>query len=133
MNKCNDTRIIKQILLSAMIMLKGQEVDNITLIRRISNNQYDHINDKILKSKKLFNENNSLFLYDKEGLEQQTREVHEQRVYDHMDEYLYISTAQIPINTRISRYDKELDKKVSHPYHHHVALFKSLHPDWISV
>ena len=131
-NKSNDSRMIKQTLLSAMIKLKGIDIDNITLIRRISNNQYDHINNKILRNKNMFNENKSLLLYDKEGLEQKTREVYEQRVYDHMDEYLHSSTAPDSNKYKTKKvYDAELDKKVSHPHHHHDGLFKSMHPDWI--
>ena len=131
--KDTDARRIKQILLSAMIRLKSNDrIDNISLLRNISNEGYDNVKDIIIKNKTEFNEKKSLCLYDKEGLEQKTREVYSQRIYDHMDEYFHTVTSPDPNKRKTKKiFDKELNRKMPHPYHRHNGLFKNMHSDWV--
>lgn len=130
--KDTNTRRTKQILLSAMTVLRGGKVNNVGLLRRISNELYDNIKETVIRNKTEFNEGESAYLYDEQGLEEKTREVYKQKIWDHMDEYMHNNTAPDPNKYRTKKiFDKELNKLMPHPYHYQDGLFKNMHSDWV--
>ena len=129
----NDSMRVKQILLSAMICLDdNDEVLNTSTLYGISET-YRSIRRQIIMNKDMFNDGRSHCLYNEETIEEKTRIVYEQEVYDHIDEHLKQTTSpDLNKYKRMQIFAKDLNKKMPHPHHRHDGLFKVMYPDWKS-
>ena len=96
------------------------------------NGTYKNIKDQFIQNKFEFNNCPNQLLYNEDQLDEKTRVVYPQEVFDSIDEYLMENTspnANKYLNRKMR--NEQTGNKEDHCYHYSDDLYKELYFDWI--